>query len=279
MSCLFLDPSPASLPLLSRLSLTVSFCLFVTATQAVLDPRRVGEQNSGFSDADIADIICLLLPFSNGAREQLSEMALLGALHVAEAEEAGDPKLQPVEGMSHMTPKLVNERAIILRLSAREKCKNPRKGFTFGRSSHSCDIYFGHDPGRRLSNTHFRIFFNEHGSLMIEDSSRNGTIIDDNIILRARPSPGETPREKLRTLTPGCTIKLLMADSEDDICFVVQVPRREGYCEQSFRKNLTSYMEATGTLRPPVVREDLGKTIIPGPSGHVSHPVQLRGAD
>ncbi|CAN8098763.1 unnamed protein product [Discula destructiva] len=236
------------------------------ATQNVLDPRRLGKQNSGFSDADIADIVCLLLPYSDAARAELREMALRTSLHMIEADEAAHPELQPAEGLNHM-PRLVGEQAIVLRLSA--QTKDPLLGFTFGRSRAHCDICFGNDPLRRLSNIHFRIYYNEYGSLMIEDSSSNGTVIDEKTILRAKERKGEKKCDTKRTLTPGCQVKLLMADREADLHFVVQIPRREGDYEEAFRKNLTRHMNYLRCLRHPAVEEDMGKTITPGPGGHV----------
>lgn len=236
------------------------------ATQNVLDPRRIGKQNSGFSDADIADIVCLLLPYSDAARAELREMALRTSLHMVEADEAAHPELQAAQGLSHM-PQLVGEHAIVLRLSA--QCKNPLKGFTFGRSRTNCDIYFGNDPLRRISNIHFRIFYNEYGILMIEDSSSNGTLVDKTI-LRLKPRKGEKNCDTQRTLTPGSQIKILMVSREDDLHFVVQIPRREGDYEEAFRKNLTRHMDYLKGLRESKVEEDMGKTIIPGPGGHVS---------
>lgn len=237
-----------------------------TATQNVLDPRRLGKQNSGFSDADIADIVCLLLPYSDGARAELREMALRTSLHMVEADEAAHPELQAAEGLSHM-PQLVGEHAIVLRLSA--QCKDPLLGFTFGRNQSRCDIYFDNDPLRRLSNIHFRIFYNEYGSLMVEDSSMNGTVVD-GLALKAKSRPGEKKLSRQRTLVPGSQIRILMAHRDDDLLFVVQIPRREGEHEEAFRKNLTRHMAYLKALREGEADGDLGKTITPGPGGQVS---------
>lgn len=193
-------------------------------------------------------------------------MALRTSQHIVEADEAAHPELQAAEGLSHM-PQLVGEQAIVLRLSA--ECKNPLLGFTFGRNPSKCDISFGNDPLRRLSNIHFRIFYNEYGSLMLEDQSSNGTVVDETI-LRLRVRKGDKKCATTRTLTPGCTIKLLMAEHADDLHFVVQIPRREGDYEEAFRKNLLRHMKYLDGLRNPSVDEDLGKTITPGPGGHVS---------
>ncbi|KAF3762455.1 hypothetical protein M406DRAFT_46303, partial [Cryphonectria parasitica EP155] len=239
------------------------------ATQTVLDPRRLGKQNSGFSDDDIADIVCLLLPISEGARAELREMALRTSMHVVDADDAAHPDLQPPEGLSHL-PYLVGEQAIILRLSA--QVKHPLLGFAFGRNSSTCDIYFANDPRRRLSNIHFRIYFNEYGVLMLEDSSMNGTVVDGAMLKGKEGNKAKPDQEKLpkrRTLNPGSQIVILMADRQDDLHFMVQVPRREGDYEEMYRRNLTRYMKRLQQLRAEQGDGDASKTITPGPSGHV----------
>lgn len=189
---------------------------------------------------------------------------------MVEADEAAHPDLQALEGMSHM-PHLVGEHAIVLRLSA--QVKDPLQGFAFGRNNSRCDVYFANDPCRRLSNIHFRIYLNEYGVLMLEDTSMNGTIVDGTM-LKARESKGARPGErkppKQRTLNPGSQVKVLMAEREDDLNFIVQIPRREGDYEEAYRKNRVRYMNRLRALRAEHDDGDVGKTITPGPGGHVS---------
>lgn len=244
----------------------INFCL--TATQDVLDPRRLGIQNSGFSDEDIADIICILLPYSEAARAELREMALLNSKHMVETD-AAHPNLQAPEGISHM-PHLVGEHCIVLRLSA--QYKDPLLGFAFGRNPTKCDVYFANDPFRRLSNIHFRIYLNEYGVLMLEDLSMNGTVVDGTMLKSkegkaARPGDKKQPRR--RTLNPGSQIKILMVQRDDDLNFIVQIPRREGNYEEAYRKNQVRYMQNLQALRTEALAGDVGKTITPGPGGHV----------
>jgi pSer/pThr/pTyr-binding forkhead associated (FHA) protein len=242
----------------------------VLATQNVLDPRRLGKQNSGFSDDDIANIICLLLPYSDGARAELREMALRTSPHMVDADEAAHPDLQAVEGQSLM-PHLVGEHALVLRLSA--PVKDPLQGFTFGRNNTRCDVCFHNDPMRRLSNIHFRIYVNEYGVLMLEDSSINGTVVDGTLLkarLGDRPKTGEKKLPKRRTINPGSKIQILMHEGQDDLDFIVQIPRREGDYEETYRRNLTRYMKRLQQLRADNEPADASKTITAGPGGHVS---------
>lgn len=194
-------------------------------------------------------------------------MAMRTSKHMVEAEEAAHPDLQSAEGVSYL-PHLVGEKAIVLRLSSR--VKDPLSGFTFGRNAGRCDVYFDNDPLRRLSNIHFRIYLNEYGVLMLEDCSINGTIVDGTMLRAREAKPGEPELPKTRTLNSGSQVKILMADREDDFQFVVQVPRREGDCEEPYRRNLLRYLRRLHRLRAERDAGDAGKTITPGPTGHVS---------
>ncbi|KKY38292.1 putative meiosis-specific serine threonine-protein kinase mek1 [Diaporthe ampelina] len=239
------------------------------ATQNVLDPRRLGKQNSGFSDDDIADIICLLLPYSDGSRAELREMALRTSQHMVDADEAAHPDLQAAEGLSLM-PHLVGEHALVLRLSAH--VKDPLQGFTFGRNVTRCDVCFHNDPMRRLSNIHFRIYLNEYGVLMLEDSSINGTVVDGTLLKARqgdRAKTGEKKLPKRRTINPGSKIQILMHEGQDDLDFIVQIPRREGDYEETYRRNLTRYMKRLQHIRAENEPVDAAKTITAGPGGHV----------
>lgn len=240
------------------------------ATQNVLDPRRLGKQNSGFSDDDIADIICLLLPYSDGARAELSEMALRMSQHMVDADDAAHPDLQVAEGLSLM-PRLVGEHALVLRLSA--PVKDPVQGFTFGRNLSRCDVCFQNDPMRRLSNIHFRIYLNDYGVLMLEDSSINGTVVDGTLLKARqgdRAKTGEKKLPKRRTINPGSKIQILMHEDQDDLDFIVQIPRREGDYEEMYRRNLTRYMQRLAQIRAENEPVDAAKTVTAGPGGHVS---------
>lgn len=247
-----------------------SLTLYVIATQEVLDPRRLGKQNSGFSDDDIADIICLLLPHSDGARAELRDMALRTSKHIVDADDAAHPNLQSSDSHQQL-PTLVGEHAIVLRLSA--KVKDPPRGFTFGRNVGRCDVCFQNDPMRRLSNIHFRIHLNAYGVLMLEDSSINGTVVDGTLLkgrIGDRPKPADRKLSNQRTINQGSEIKILMVSDLDDLVFMVHIPHREGLYEETYRRNLTRYMKQLKQLGVHDDTVDPSKTITPGPGGHVS---------
>ncbi|KAK3394631.1 hypothetical protein B0H63DRAFT_444763 [Podospora didyma] len=231
------------------------------ATQNVLDPRRYGQQNSGFSDEDISDIICLLVPYSESARREVRGIAEATSQHMVARNHADQLNLDyELEDNAHnfrLAQQDVGDHHIALRFSA--SVKSPLQGFTFGRNPSRCDICFKNDPYRRLSNIHFRIFLNEYGVLMLEDQSTNGTIVDE-ILLKAKADP---PTETKRTLSSGSKIKILMHQDASDLVFLVRVPLREGRHQSAYRQNLTEY------LGQRVRMVDVNETIVPGPGGHV----------
>lgn len=263
-------PSRVRIPLLLGPVGPLSLTFFVTATQTVLDPRRLGKQNSGFSDDDIADIICLLLPRSESSRAELRDMSLRRLPHIIDADDASHPNAELGDSLNTI-PDLDGEPAIVLRLSA--KVKDPLQGFTFGRNPLKCDVCFQDDPVRRLSNVHFRVYLNEHKVLMLEDTSINGTVVDGTLLkgkLGDRPKPGEQHLSKQRTLIHGSRIKVLMHNPPFDLRFIVQILHREGDYEQAYRRNLARYMNHLKQLRGGHDHVDAAKTITPGPGGHVS---------
>jgi serine/threonine protein kinase len=231
------------------------------ATQDVLDPRRLGKQNSGFTDEEIADIVCLLIPTSDTARRETRRIALESSNALIECHDESAEDDQALELLLRHSGQ---QDAIILRLSA--DFKNPAQGFTFGRNPNRCDICFTDDPHRRLSNVHFRIFLNEYGVLMVEDMSTNGTVVDETLLKAKTTKPlGLGTR---RTLSSGTTLKIVMHEETSDLDFLVRIPRRTPDHERAYQNNVFLYAQrmAQHLQQLPM---DAAKTIVPGPGGHL----------
>lgn len=239
------------------------------ATQNAFDPRRIGQQNSGFSDQDISDIICLLYPISEAASDEVRNIASspqykrhTAGRYTAEAIESDLTREDDAREFGRNRG--IGDHALVLRLSS--TLKNPSLGFAFGRNQSRCDICFTNDPGRRLSNIHFRIYVNDHGTVLLEDQSTNGTVVDAKLLRkRADPKPGALPPR--RTLQSGSTIKVVMHEHSCDLTFLVRIPRREGDLEEAYLRNVAAYVH-----RANGGESDANKTIGPGPSGHVRAP-------
>ncbi|KAK4158155.1 hypothetical protein C8A00DRAFT_28866 [Chaetomidium leptoderma] len=232
------------------------------ATQTVVDPRRLGHKTAGFSDEDISDIICLLVPYSEAARQEVKRIATETSHHMVGRDDVGELNIDySLEDDSRNFAGVqsdVGGHHIALRFSS--QVKDSLQGFTFGRSPSCCDICLRNDPHRRLSKIHFRIYFNEWGVLMLEDMSTNGTLVDQTLLKRKDSPPAET----MRTLESGSKIKILMHEPGRDIVFLVRIPKRDGSCEEVYKRNLDDYLADQGQLAI-----DANETIVPGPGGHV----------
>ncbi|KAK4250467.1 hypothetical protein C7999DRAFT_29052 [Corynascus novoguineensis] len=231
-------------------------------TQTVADLKRLGHQTSGFSDEEISDIICLLLPYSEAARQEVRRMASEASQHMVGREDVDNLKvdysreddLRNFGGVQSD----IGEHHIALRFSS--QVKNPAQGFTFGRHAGCCDICLRNDPHRRLSKIHFRIFLNQWGVLMLEDMSTNGTVVDDYLLKKKDGLKTDT----MRTLESGSKVQILMHEPGRDLSFLVRIPIRDGPCEEAYKRNLDAYL-----ANQIPAAYDANETIVPGPGGHV----------
>ncbi|KAI3337865.1 hypothetical protein F4824DRAFT_462002 [Ustulina deusta] len=243
------------------------------ATQNAFDPRRIGQQNSGFSDQDISDIICLLYPISEAASREVQRIASspeyachTAGRYTADAIQSDLHHEDDARGFGRARG--IGDHALVLRLSS--ALKDPRLGFTFGRNRGRCDICFAFDPAKRLSNIHCRIYVNSHGSVLLEDQSTNGTVVDTKL-LRKRPDPNSAePPSTRRMLESGSVIKIVMHENKFDLSFLVRIPRRDGEYEDAYMRNVGLYLIKLNGGDDDDDDNDVNKTIGPGPSGHVN---------
>jgi hypothetical protein len=212
------------------------------ATQQVIDPRRLGQENSGLDEIDLADIFCILHPSSIPAHKAAALIRELAPNHTISAQ--SDGKIREKNGESaqetgtfELAAQGVTSCDIVLRLSA--NLKDPAGGYRFGRNRQRCDFILGRDDEvKRISNTHFRIYINEYGIIMLEDQSTNGTAVDGNM-LRAKDK--ENGKDYRHTLSQGSIIVLTMTPPEEDFRFIVRIPQRNEESEEAYRQNLTNY--------------------------------------
>lgn len=201
------------------------------STQPYTDPRRENLNNSGLLEEDLGDVICILHPSSPGALEAVAATAHVAPWHILQR----DALEYGVSGAPALD--------IALRLSS--KVNDPSRGFCFGRTLGRSDILLAADTAsRRISNTHFRIYFTDNCILMLEDVSTNGTIVD-NCRLRKRE------KENSRMLTNGSVIQVVNGDDPpNEVKFVVRMPNRDGFSE-IYAKNLEKHIgQAQGIVQP-----------------------------
>jgi serine/threonine protein kinase len=194
------------------------------STQQVFDPRRLGNQ-SELCEEDISDIICILQPKSAAALRAVARTAENRPHHVRHAFGTGAPQ------------------DIALRFSS--PVARPPFGFSFGRHRSAADVLISDnsEAAKKISNLHFRIYFNRSAVLMLEDVSQNGTYVD-GVFLCGRGKG----RHATRVITNGSYINVPAACMDDEVVFVVQVPSRDGF-EREYTTKLEAYLRRTSPGR------------------------------
>jgi serine/threonine protein kinase len=211
------------------------------ATQQVLDPRRLGRNNSGLTTADISDVICILHPSSPAAFRIVANTATRKPQHVLQNDtfetfgDEGDP-IDPEEQETFVIDSELADNAQDLALRFSSETVQPVLGFCFGRNSRTCDIVLDTDSFKRVSNLHFRIYVNQAGVLMLEDMSTNGTLVDEKH-LKGKGSAAPATR----MLHAGSIIQIPSVKPDESIKFIVRIPSRSGY-QDRYARNLRKYI-------------------------------------
>lgn len=196
----------------------------------------MGLNNSGLQDQDLADIICILHPTSHAAHDAVAATANTGTQHILQR-----------DVLDYETSETA---AIDVALRLSSHVHDLGVGFCFGRNPARCDLLLAaNDDAKRVSNSHFRIHLTADGIIMLQDTSTNGTIVD-NCRLR------KNQRDNSRMLTNGSVIQVVTGNNgSDEVRFVVRIPSREGFAMQ-YTQNALLYFErvqqalaATGQAR------------------------------
>ena len=214
------------------------------ATQIVMDPRRLGQGNSGLSNEDLADVFCIIHPISSPALQAAALAHKTNPKNTLSVE--SDVKIYEKNGAPLTTGSIdlasqgLVACDIALRFSA--ELKDLGSGFAFGRNPQRCDFVLGaNDEVKRVSNIHFRIYINEIGVIMLEDQSTNGTAVN-GILLRAKDK--ENGQNYRHTLEQGNSIVLAMTPPARDFKFIVRIPNRNNNeaAEELFEANFRNFM-------------------------------------
>ena len=209
-------------------------------TQQVVDPRRLGKSNSGLREEDISDVICILSPCSPAAFQIIRRTAQERPQHVLQNtglihqpdNDGNDIDIEEEETFIVNSADPSQAQELAFRFSS--QTVDPVMGFCFGRNPLYNDVVVDVDTAKRVSNRHFRVYINNYGTLMIQDTSRNGTMVDGHLLR------GKMGGHSMRTLTPGCIVQVISPRPEEDIRFVVRIPARDGY-ETKYSRNFQAY--------------------------------------
>lgn len=210
-----------------------------------LSTQRVddrGRNLSNVSEGDATDVICLLHPTSPTAFEAVKANLLYARPHILQNDD--------LEGISEDDLLFAREfnqpRDIALRMSS--SVKDPKDGFRFGRTTHHSDILltpFENDA--LVSKIHFKIFVNSQGSLMLQDLSTNGTIVDDVHIAQRNRRGQTTLKPATIVLKHGSIISVVSGRDKQEIKLMVRIPTR-GDSEDTYEENLRKYLAARGQV-------------------------------
>ena len=142
-------------------------------------------------------------------------------------------------------PQVVKTRDIALRFSS--KVHDIALGWCFGRDPKRCDIIIvpSEEAYMRISSRHFRIFVSEDGVPILEDTSTNGTIVDDFLL---KGKGDARVKRTTRVLEHGSIIEFVTNSNKNtrDVQkakFIVRFSlRRNG--RVPYYKNLVKYLTA-----------------------------------
>ena len=204
------------------------------STQAVFDPRRAGRTTSGLNEVDTSDVLCILHPCSQAALAIATETYKRSPQHILQSKNHASANLSISEQETFILDEHNAPLDLALRLSS--VTVKPALGFTFGRNPVTSDVVLHIDSKKLISNSHFRIYVNDSGVIMIQDTSTNGTLVDE-ILLKQRGSK----KDMTRMLQANSMIQILSPVAEDCIKFLVRLPPRDEHSE-SFAELFKQFM-------------------------------------
>ena len=217
------------------------------STQPQWDMRR---SSQGLSTSEYDDVICILHPSSITSGLMVKSIWQNTPEHILQYQNArlmveshrglDDLEMDHLEPEDEISHEIDEPENLDIALRTSSSIKNVVLGFTFGREPSKVDIALRtNSPGDvRISGMHFRIYVNKYGILMLEDTSTNGTVVDDN---------GLRGPNRQRMLSHGSMIELIaggdkMAYTVSKARFVVKLPQRQD--PTRYNANLEQFLEA-----------------------------------
>lgn len=224
-------------------------------TQGLMDPRRMGRNNSGLNEADISDVMCILHPCSPAAFKIVATTAERNPQNVLQNDGFGDYDDGLTQSVLEEQETFILDsdgpnQAMDLALRFTADIINPMLGFVFGRNEKICDIVLATDTYKRVSNMHFSIFMNDSGVLMLRDMSTNGTMVDEVVLKGKLAHDPQT-----RMLNPGSIIQILSPKPEEIVKFIVRIPSREGH-ETNYELKFQRYMNRVAIAEAAMAKDN-----------------------
>lgn len=264
------------------------------STQPFVDPRRLGSKPL-INNLDEYDVVCVLHPTSPAAYKAVELVAQTTPQHILQNNDlshileevdnapeqgtmqdnasVGPPQTDGADDPLPAATCGTSAQDIALRFSSR--INDPCLGWTFGRSPRKSDVLIcDNSQAVVISSMHFRIYLNDVGSMMLEDTSMNGIYVDTTFLSKTKydqqdPATPAPDRAYIRRMIhAGSEIRIMTVDdSKDGIRFLVSTPvRRErwnekvreylGYVAQVRRQREAvdkADMDGNGLIIPPTV--------------------------
>ena len=213
------------------------------ATQQVLRPQ----QGTSISLEDESDVVCVLHPGSPASYKIVEHVVGISPQHILQGgslmqgnydrTQAYDESDSEGESMQARPPPQPRNLDIALRLSS--DLRDASMGFIFGRTKERCDIVIDQtEKSKNISGLHFRIYLTPDGIIMLEDTSTNGTYVD-NKLLRQRNKPNDA--QQCHMLQQGSIIEILTQSNQHNIKFIVSIPSRDNAGDQ-YAQKLAQYL-------------------------------------
>ena len=241
------------------------------STQPFFDPRREGRSDE-LTPEDASDILITLHPTTHSAIEAaracaretpqhvLQNTGVPGATHeFHDGLDAEAPITDPRDDMCDVdidetqplpVAPISHEASVDLALRFSSKVRDPSMGWVFGRDIRKSDILLQAPEDKRtvrISGMHFRIYVTGDGIIMLQDTSTNGTHVD-NVLLR------RTPGDSKRTLAHGSVISVIVRTDKVTkaltwATFIVRIPERSGTAFLKYGNNLHNYINSRLLVR------------------------------
>jgi serine/threonine protein kinase len=216
------------------------------ATQPATQPAKFRRNLSNVSEADATDVICMLTPTSQAAFEAVKANLLVAPDHILQNDDLGGISEDLLGALEFN-----QSRDIALRMSS--SVKSPKDGFLFGRNKTQSDVLLTPvEYDTLVSKIHFKIFVNSQGSLMLQDLSTNGTVVDD-VQLKARDRRGHAHSKPATTALKNGSIICVVSGRDKpetikmEIKMMVRIPNR-GDLEDQYEDNLRKYLAERGDV-------------------------------
>ena len=226
------------------------------STQPLDNRLRIGVHSLTVEDE--ANIICILQPGNPAAFDVLNVVSRATPQHILGYEDNDNLNLNPDDDLEYETlegreakqaqvpvqppfaPQVASDcHEIAFRLTS--NIKDPCMGFVFGRDPSKCDIMLDLPAEKnRVSGMHFRIFLNEEGIIMLEDTSTNGTLVD-GVLLRYK-DPKTRGTRQMRMIQKGTMIEVVIGPFDQTVKFNVVTPNRDRG-GTAYHANLFKYIE------------------------------------